>query len=501
MLYRLIENLKPVVYFTEQVSIMKIAISKKNLWEKSPQILKTVIGKCISHIPMPYILGKEFRDNYKFIQNSEFWSAEQIESYQVEMLRKVCMIAYEKSPYYANIFNSAGFHPNDIVATKDIQKLPLIDKDVINNNLSEICTEPFARRHVDYISTGGTSGKPLSFYTTSRRSSIEYAYLLSGWGRIKYKLGMPKAVLRGNIVPPDSKDLFHQYDPLLKHHYYSSFHMSDNDMSKYIAHIKKIGKCYIHAYPSTVNNMAKFMLRENISAPKNVQGIIVESENIYEEQRKLVQDVFNCRYFSSYGHTEKLVAATECEHSENYHVWPTYGYFELIDKNGNNISTPGEVGEVVGTGFINTVTPFIRYKTGDYATYVNDRCELCGRNHIIIKDIRGHRLQESLIAKDHSFISWTAINMHDDTFDNVTQFQFYQKTPGKATLKIVPAEKFCEEDSARIRKNIALKVGGQLDFIIEIVDKVSLTSRGKAIYVDQKIDLNLLSTTQEINVA
>ncbi len=307
------------------------------------------------------------------------------------------------------------------------------------------------------------------------------------------------AVFRGRVVRPDRHNLHHEYDPILRHHYYSSFHMSDESMGRYLQHIATIGRCFLHVYPSTVAALARFILRTRASVPSNIRGIIAESEIVYPEQQQMVEEVFRCRLFSGYGHSEKLglfsgyghseklVLAAGCEESDDYHVWPTYGYFELLDEEGNPVTTPGQRGEIAGTGFINTVMPFIRYRTGDWATYVGDRCEACGREHIIIRDIRGHRTQEVLIAADGSEIPWTALNMHDDTFLHVRQFQFAQEVPGKAILRIVPARGFDEKEAGRICRNLGRKLAGGLVLRIEFVDTISLSPRGKAIYVDQRI--------------
>jgi len=233
--------------------------------------------------------------------------------------------------------------------------------------------------------------------------------------------------------------------------------------------------------------LVRFILRTGVAVPSNICGIIAESEIVYPEQRQMVEKVFGCRLFSCYGHSEKLVLAVGCEKSDNYHVWPTYGYFELLDAEGNLVTTPGQRGEIVGTGFINTVMPFIRYRTGDWATYVGDRCEACGREHTLIRDIRGHRTQEVLIASDGSEISWTAVNMHDDTFLHVRQFQFVQEIPGQAVLRIVPACGFDERDTQRIKLNLGHKLDGRLRISIEQVSAIHLSPRGKAIYVDQRI--------------
>ncbi len=339
----------------------------------------------------------------------------------------------------------------------------------------------------DYCSTGGTDGKPLSFYMNADRSPTEYGYLVASWERTGYKLGMPMAVLRGRTVLADRNGLRHEYDPILQHHYYSSFHMSDKNMVRYLEHVATIGPCFMHVYPSTIAALARFVLRSRINVPSNLQSIIAESEIVYPGQRQMVEEVFGCHYFSCYGQSEKVVLAAGCEKSDDYHIWPTYGYFELLNDDGNPVTTPGQRGEIVGTGFINTVMPFIRYRTGDWATYVSDRCQACGREHTVIRNIRGHRIQEVLIAADGSEIPWAALNMHDDTFIHVRQFQFFQETPGQAVLRIVPTDGFGEDDAERIHRNLGRKLNDLLTFTIELTEVIPLSARGKAIYVDQQI--------------
>ncbi len=328
---------------------------------------------------------------------------------------------------------------------------------------------------------------PLHFYINADRSSVEYAYLTTSWRRAGYKPGIPIAVLRSRIVQQDRNGLYHEYDPILRHHYYSSFHLSDENMVRYLEHIATIGQCFLHVYPSSVQTLARFILRSGQQAPKNIKGIIAESEIVYPQQRQMIEKVFGCRLFSCYGQSEKVILASGCEESDNYHIWPTYGYFELLDEQGNSVTTPGQRGEIVGTGFINTVMPFIRYRTGDLATYIGDHCPACGREHILIRDIQGHRIQEVLIANDGSEISWTTLNMHDDTFLNVRQFQFLQEKPGKAILRIVPADGFAKQDADKIQRNLGNKLNGRVSFSIELVKEIPLSERGKAIYVDQRI--------------
>lgn len=466
---------------------MKRGLSRKNLWEKTPWWLKATAGRGLSLVPPGWWFGARFRQNLRFVQESQWWSAERISRWQTEKMRDMLSLAYQRTRFYRNMLDRLGFRPEDFRSLEDFRRLPTIDKQTVIEQLSEMCICDVTQRNADFVSTGGTSGTPLHFYINAGRSSTEYAYLLASWERIDYRLGTPMAVLRGRVVRPDRRGLRHEYDPILRHHYYSSFHLSDENIARYLQHIATVGVCFLHAYPSSVAALARFCRCEERCPPSNIRGVIVESEIVYPEQKRVVEEVFGCRCFSSYGHSEKLVLAAECEQSADYHVWPTYGYFELLDEQGNPVTVPGQRGEIVGTGFINTVMPFVRYRTGDWATYVGNRCEACGREHTVIRDIRGHRIQEMLIAADGSEISWTSLNMHDDTFLHVRQFQFMQETPGRAVLRIVPAHGFAEGEKDRVQRNLGHKLNGRLIFTIELVDSIPLSGRGKAIYVDQRI--------------
>src|SRR5205823_86959 len=113
-----------------------------------------------------------------------------------------------------------------------------------------------------------------------------------------------------------------------------------------------------------------------------------------------------------YGHAEKAVLAAECPAFSGYHVQPSYGFVELIRRDGSVIHEPGEVGEIVATGFVNRATVFVRYRTEDFASWAPPgRCN-CGLETPRLLRIEG-RLQELLLTATGRRISMTAINFHD----------------------------------------------------------------------------------------
>ena len=446
-------------------------------------MVKSLAGVVLGRVPGGLLLGRRFRETFRFAQEAQWWSAERTRSYQLDQLRETCRVAYEKTRFYREIFDSIGFKPEDLKSPEDIEALPTIDKSTLRDHLDDMCAVSPDSRGIDSVSTGGSSGEPLRFYIGAGRSAVEYAYLVASWARIGYRLNIVQAVFRGQVVPEDRTGLHHFHDPILRRHYYSNFHMGEEAIRRYLDHIRTIGPCFLHVYPSSAAAIARHVSRSGIASPTNVCGILAGSEMVFPDDRTLVEEVFSVRYLSWYGHSEKLVLATECEHSTDYHVWPTYGYFELVDNDGHGITEPGQRGEIVGTGFINRVVPFIRYRTGDHAVYVADRCSKCGRQQMIFNTVEGRWPQGGVAARDGSTISMTAFNVHDDTFDNTLGYQFYQTTPGEAVLRVVPARPLDESDKARILSGASARLQGQVKLTIEIRDSLEQTRRGKQLRV------------------
>ncbi|MEK6677771.1 MAG: glycosyltransferase [Planctomycetota bacterium] len=459
------------------------------LWESMPTSARKIVSPIVQLLPPDRILGGRFQAIHRFLQQMDRASSNQLAEFSLTQVRRICKIAAQRSPYYRAAFDQLALDPRDIRSIEDFRGLPTINKDTIHEYAETMYTIPKDSNGVDFVTTGGTGGTPLRFHIGADRSAYEYAHLVHAWRRAGYDLRIPQAVFRGRVVKPDATGLRHEYDPILRRHFFSNFHMTDENMARYLEHFTAIGPCFLHVYPSSVDALVRFIERSKTQPPSNILGILAGSENICAEGRQRAERVLGARYFTWYGHSEKCVFAAECEHSSDYHIAQTYGFFELLDDNGDAITAPGQRGEIVGTSFLNTVVPFIRYRTGDYATFVGESCRACGRNVPIVRDIRGHRDQETLITRDGRRISLTALNMHDDTFDRVARFQFSQSEPGETLLRLVPARGFNREDRERILKNLHGKFEGAMTITIELCDEIPLTRMGKANYVDQRIPI------------
>ncbi len=462
---------------------------RRKLWLRAPRRAKTLVRPLGRLLPPPVWLGGDFRERSRFIEQAQWWPAERLRAWQLERIREICRLANERTAWYHRSFAEAGFDPRDLKSLDDLAAVPTIDSSVVRAHADELKTPEAA--FADRVTTGGTGGRPLALWIDRDRSAVEYAHLVASWRRCGYRPEVPLAEFRGEVVEPRRDGLRHMYDPILRRHKYSNFHMTPEKIRRYLEHLATIGPCYLHVYPSSAVALARYLLNSDARRPENVLGILAGSENIFDADRELVERAFRMRMFTWYGHSEKTALAAECEYSRRYHAWPTYGYVELLDERGRPIREPGRQGEIAGTGFVNTVMPFIRYRTGDYATYVGERCDACGRSHLVIENITSHRELGTLVAADGALITWTALNVHDDTFDGVQQYQFRQELPGEARLRLVPFNGFDERRRQVLLERLNRKLDGRLRLTLELTDSIPKSPRGKSVYVDQQLKLSV----------
>jgi phenylacetate-CoA ligase len=77
----------------------------EKVYSKLPNIIQSAARCAYSAIPIPIRYGKVFRETYAFLQESQWWSKEQLEEYQLEQLSKLLQHAYENVPYYRRVFD------------------------------------------------------------------------------------------------------------------------------------------------------------------------------------------------------------------------------------------------------------------------------------------------------------------------------------------------------------------------------------------------------------
>lgn len=456
---------------------------------RTPHPLKEAYRHACALIPYTWRYGgPEYARMTRLLEASQSWTADALAEYQCRELQRLASHCYANVPYYRELFDRLGLTDRDFQRPEDLQKLPFLDKEQVVRNFDSLTASNVPRRRLLYQTTGGTSGKPLTLYV-DRRDTLQRdrAFWDTFTARVGRRPGSWVASLRNDVLPGTAKWDSNVRTRILR---LDPFKLTPQTVSDYVDVINRSGIPYLHTYPSAAATLLTLARGRRDLRDSPLRWILATSENVYPGQRAFLEAGFNCRFFSMYGHTERLVFAGECEHSSDYHVYPEYGIVELIDEAGAVITQPGVRGEIAGTGFINDAMPLLRYRTGDYAEYGNGKPCACARAYPRLVNVVGRWLQEMIVRPDGAFVSVTALNMHSGVFDRVDQFQFYQEDPGEVELRLVPAAGYSPQDERAIRRSLSEKLGPAIELRICPVDSIPRTAMGKHRFLIQKLPVN-----------
>ena len=321
-------------------------------------------------------------------------SEEQTTSTTYANVLKALTYAAAHSPFYQKKWAEIGFTCADFQSLEDLAKLPLTSKDDLQkDNDAFLCVD--AQKIIDYSSTSGTLGKPVSFPISQkdleRLALNEYMSLKSTgvtpetkilltttldkqfMAGLAYFLGAQKlgaAVIRsGPGLPAMKWDTIFQLKP-----------------------------DYMIAVPSFVIKMISYAKVNGIDFQKSsIKKILCIGEPIrnsdfsFNVLGQRITEQWDVQLFSTYASTEKGTAFTECSAGKGGHVFEELIYVEIIDEEGKVLPF-GQEGEVVVTTLGVEAMPIVRYKTGDIAVLHNEVCT-CGYNTPRLSPILGRKQQ------------------------------------------------------------------------------------------------------------
>jgi phenylacetate-CoA ligase len=419
------------------------------------------------------------------LQRSEDWTPSEIAQYQYDRLCSLLRHCERSVPWYGRLFAEYGISSRDLVNLEDIRRFPTTSKEDIRDHLEDFVSSEMSRRSLIYATTGGSTAIPCGFYQTQSIRNIEKAFFSYHWGWFGCGKNDVSVVLRGEFVGSE-RDLI-RYSPSRNEWHFSTYFLTRDNLPFYVDMLNRIKPVFIQAYPSAIDIFAQYLLENGHQIDCSIKAVMCGSENIYDPQIVRIEEAFKTHVHAWYGQAEKVCLAVWSKTSRMYHAFPQYGYTEVLDHVGTEVREEGHVGEIVATGFSNYAMPLIRYRTSDFAVHTNAPSP-DGLLYRRFDRIEG-RLQELFVTGNGRLVSMTAINMHDDIFDNVRQFQFFQDMPGVLIMRVIPKGSYSDADRSRIEERLRSKIGRDTMMRIEIVDEIPRTTNGKLRFLIQKLPI------------
>ncbi len=344
----------------------------------------------------------------------EFRSAGEIAEYQNTRLQEALSYLQKHSPFYQKIFADSGIDITEIRTTDDLVKLPFTEKkDLQLHNKEFLCVTP--DKIVDYITTSGTLGDPVTFGCTDKdldrlayneKKSFSCAGVKPGnivqlmttldkrfMAGLAYFLGiraLGASIIRvGNGMPELQWDTINRLKP-------------DTIM----------------CVPSFILRLIEYAEQHNIDYKgSSVKRIIGIGEGLREHDFSLnllgkrLKEKWDVELYATYSSTEMGATFSECPYGCGGHVHPELIIVEIIGEDNKPVAD-GEIGEVVITTLGVEGMPLLRFRTGDISSKVVEKCR-CGRNSYRLTPLMGRK--NNMIKLKGTTIYPPAIN---DVIDN-----------------------------------------------------------------------------------
>lgn len=402
------------------------------------------------------------------------WSAERWRAYQEDRLAVLLERAAQRVPYYRALWSErrrrGDRRPWDV-----LEHWPVLDKAAVRRDPRSFVADDCRRGAMFHEHTSGTTGTPIELWF--RRETVHqwYALFEARWRRWNgVTLHDRWAIFGGQLVTPIRQGAppYWVWNGPLSQLYCSSYHLRADAIPAYVEALERYEIVYLWGYSSALYALAQGILRLG-RRPPALRVVVTNAEPLYPHQRRAMEDAFAAPVRETYGMSEIVAAAAQCDHGA-LHLWPDAGVVEVLDDGA--AARPGATGDLVCTGLLNTDMPLIRYLVGDRGAVLADRsCCGCGRMLPVLGALDG-RADDELVTRDGR-----RVGRLDPVFKAsipLVEAQLIQESEEAVRLRFVPASGFSADHEreliARIRDRL-----GQVTVRLERVDTIPRGSNGK----------------------
>lgn len=441
------------------------------VYYKLPVSLQNLAFSIGGYINKRNRFGDDFQQKFKFLRESEWFSASEMEDYQNRRLEYLLKNVYPNVPLIKDTFDQNGIRFSDIKNIEDLKKLPIISKDTLRNSSLQYRNLAIPSNHVITALTSGTSGRQLKVFHTKETLSAQWAT----WARHKARFGIfqgDKYLSFGARVPilaSQSKPPFWRRNYALNQVYLSTFHLSKTFLPDIIDFINNETFDYYTGYPSSMYVLASYMKENNIKLLNRPKYVVTGSDALLPQFEKVISEVFGVKVTEQYGMAEACGNYSKCEYGM-YHLDAEFGISELIPVD----NMPGKY-RLVFTSMANDAMPLIRYDMGDYGVPEDMQCK-CGRHTPILSSIEG-RLEDFITTPDGRKIS--GMNQVFEWAPNINEIQVYQNDPSSIEVRFIPSLAFVRSELNNLEIEFRKRLGHEIIINFVEVNSIQRSKTGK----------------------
>jgi phenylacetate-CoA ligase len=256
----------------------------------------------------------------------------------------------------------------------------------------------------------------------------------------------------------------------------------DKTIEENLTKVQEFSPDAIFGHSSYIFLLAKAVLEEHRAITPRL--VIGTADLLTRKIRNFVNSTFNVEMFDFYGSAEVERMAWECSEHVGYHIDMENIVLELVDDDGENVSS-GERGNVVVTSLHNYAMPFIRYNMGDSAVLADEKCP-CVRGLPLLKSLDG-RTNDFFRLPGGELLPPTAFLATLDYIPGVFQYRVVQESPKRVLVELVKGDSFSDETIERFRNETMKIVGDFAEVEVSVVKEIPRERSGKTKVITSKI--------------
>ncbi|MBV9759050.1 MAG: phenylacetate--CoA ligase family protein [Acidobacteriaceae bacterium] len=419
--------------------------------------------------------GTDILGKLKQIENAPFRSREEIRNKQFQDIRALLAHAEAKVPYYRNLFRQLGMRSEDVRTWGDFSRIPILTKDIIRANQQDLIREDIPIERLSPHFSGGSTGVPLKFFRSREYMVASDAGTYRNLEQCGWRPGEMIAFFWGGSdkLYRMSRLQFEMRQFVRRQYQFDPFFSGDQDMLGWIGLFERIRPGVILGYASTIARFAAF-IESRGKKLNGVKGVFTTAEKIYRPQREVIERVFGCKVFDSYGSSEVQNIAAECP-AGRMHI---NADFVVVEEDEAEADGPRPF---LLTSLQNFSMPFIRYRNEDCGYLSEEMCSC--PNHFPLMRLEIARTSDNFLLPGGRVVHGEFFTHLMYGSDGIVNFQFHQTSLDEIVLSIVPGAGAEERRDEKIRDSIRqiqeLSPGRPIRVEVRYVESIPLSSAGK----------------------
>ncbi len=446
--------------------------------------------------PLSQIISgrKRWRQELRSLCEQQWLTPEVLKQFQLEQLRSLLQYVSQTIPYYRDIMLQKRIDPHAVTDIDQLQEFPLMNKEIINNNLEKLYNPNFPRK-IYKNSSSGSTGHPVSFYDDGIKAGLGVAEE----ARIKLNFGLKLGLSEARFVRLTEDTISHGITFRNRKRFINQLILPGMNLSEEVFErskekILKFKPRIIFGISSALYEFTRFLRDQGYrKAPWNADLIICWAAPVFQHYTELFSNFYQCPVVNLYSAREVGHLAASCPEGK-LHLFEENRIFEIV-RHGKRVSS-GESGEIVVTTLKPYAMPMIRYNTEDIGKVSNDQCP-CGRGLTILQEFEG-RAGEMLYLSNGKIISpnyCCRLFMSQDFIGVIKRFQVIQKDELNLEIKIVKNSRFSDTLANNLIRILKNSIGEDVSINLSFVEQIEPQPSGKFLITRREIPATAETTT------